>query len=307
MGESRALSDTLRKQQLIANPGASRHVLNVRKMIASALTTLIVASTIQCALPPWRTSGMIEECVATLKELLPTGRPSDCADIFATGKHRSGIYDIFPYKNSPRPVSAYCDMETDGGGWTVIQRRGQFGNSPDYFYKKWKDYVNGFGHPAGEYWLGLNAIHALTSNKAVELRIQLGNSSGDILTADYSVFKVADEKQHFKLTVGGYSGREGSDSFSDANGAMFTTQDQDHDLYWGNCAVLYKGAWWYQYCHTSNLNGLNYNGQHSTFADGIEWSKLDGKAGLYYYSFPKVEMKIRDVSFLTPVMYGTLY
>ena len=33
--------------------------------------------------------------------------------------------------------------------WTLIQRRGQYGNSPDYFsLKLWDDYERGFGCPA---------------------------------------------------------------------------------------------------------------------------------------------------------------
>ena len=33
------------------------------------------------------------------------------------------------------------------GGWTVIQSRGQFENSADFFYKEWNEYKIGFGTP----------------------------------------------------------------------------------------------------------------------------------------------------------------
>lgn len=56
------------------------------------------------------------------------------------------------------------------------------------------------------------------------------------------------------------------------NGMMFTTSDNDNDLYsGGNCAVYYNGAWWHNYCTLSNLNGWYTD---ANFAWGNHATKL---------------------------------
>jgi ficolin len=73
---------------------------------------------------------------------------------------------------------------------------------------------------------------------------------------------------------------------------QFTTKDSDNDGHSGsNCAVDYKGAWWYQSCHHSNLNGL-YLGAGKTGGTGMQWHHWRGS-----YSMKKTEMKIRPSQF----------
>lgn len=56
------------------------------------------------------------------------------------------------------------------------------------------------------------------------------------------------------------------------NGMMFTTSDNDNDLYsGGNCAVYVNGAWWHNYCTLSNLNGWYTD---ANFAWGNHATKL---------------------------------
>ena len=42
--------------------------------------------------------------------------PKDCLDIQRSGKNKSDIYTIYPNFS---PVEVRCDMDTEGGGWTV--------------------------------------------------------------------------------------------------------------------------------------------------------------------------------------------
>ena len=86
-----------------------------------------------------------------------------------------------------------------------------------------------------------------------------------------------------------------SDSLAYHRGMPFTTIDQDNDNEEYKCANTFKGAWWYKECHKSNLNGLYLRGQHSSFADGVNWFHWKG----YHYSLKRTEMKIRPVDFWT--------
>ena len=73
------------------------------------------------------------------------------------------------------------------------------------------------------------------------------------------------------------------------SGMPFSTKDQDNDSKSYSCAVKYKGAWWYNGCHRSNLNGKYLGGPHDTFADGINWKSFRGQ----HYSLKRSEMKLR--------------
>ena len=96
----------------------------------------------------------------------------------------------------------------------------------------------------------------------------------------------------YKVTVSVYLVFKG-DSLRYHRGQKFSTRDQDNDVVSAACAVRYKGAWWYGSCHNSNLNGLYLRGNHSSYANGVNWKHWTG----YYYSLRFTEMKIRPYNF----------
>ena len=176
-------------------------------------------------------------------------------------------------------------MKTDGGGWTVFQRR--MDGSVD-FYRNWADYVHGFGTISGEYWLGLSKLHRLANSDVfTKLRVDMRDKNGTTAYASYSTFYIDGSTTEYTLHVSGYSGTAGN-SLGGHNLMKFSTIDNDNDKNSGNCAVTYTGAWWYKNCHSSNLNGKYGD---DTYAKGVVWGSWRSP----HHSLPFTEMKFRRV------------
>ncbi|XP_061465848.1 veficolin-1-like [Rhineura floridana] len=209
----------------------------------------------------------------------------DCKELLGRGETLSGWYTIYP--TTGKSMVVFCDMETDGGGWLVFQRRQD--GSVD-FYRGWESYKKGFGSQSSEFWLGNDKIHLLTSSGVQQLRIDVKDFNDTRTYAAYTSFKILNEKENYTLQVGSYLGGNMGDSFSGHRGMAFSTLDKDNDTNEkGSCAVAYKGGWWYSVCHSSNLNGLYLKGEHTSYANGINWAAGKG----HHYSYKYADMKIR--------------
>ncbi|KAL9967662.1 hypothetical protein ACROYT_G025942 [Oculina patagonica] len=211
------------------------------------------------------------------------GKPKDCSDLLKSGHTQSGLYSVDP--DGRGHFTVYCDMRTDGGGWTVFQRRQD--GSVD-FYRGWNDYKAGFGQLTAEFWLGNDKIHRLTASRPSSLRVEMEDWNGVKVYAKYGKFNIGNEQAQYRLEVGSYSGTAG-DSLAYHNNMKFTTKDRDNDRDNGNCAVAWTGAWWYNACHRSNLNG-QYLGNKNDY-QGVRWGHFRWELSLKFS-----EMKLKPSS-----------
>ena len=217
---------------------------------------------------------------------------SDCKDVYDRGLKKTGVYRINPKEGMVLKV--FCDMETDGGRWTVIQRR--VDDKID-FQRNWHDYKHGFGDLTGNLWIGLENMHILAGHsKGTTLRIDLKHllKRNTTFHAKYGTFTIADDTDGYRLKVSDYSGNAG-DAFDaepsnlSNNEMKFSTFDRDNDLNGNeNCASKYNGGWWFNACLNCHLNGL-YPKSETKDPKFISWKTINNSYGNIYFS----EMKIR--------------
>nr|XP_023484516.1 tenascin isoform X6 [Equus caballus] len=228
-------------------------------------------------------SKLVQTFFTTVGLLYPF--PRDCSQAMLNGDTTSGLYTIYLNGDKAQPLEVFCDMTSDGGGWIVFLRRK---NGREDFYRNWKAYATGFGDRREEFWLGLDNLNKITSQGQYELRVDL-RDHGKSAYAVYDRFSVGDAKTRYKLKVEGYSGTAG-DSMAYHNGRSFSTYDKDTDSAITNCALSYKGAFWYKNCHRVNLMGRYGDNNHS---QGVNWFHWKG----HEYSIQFAEMKLRPSNF----------
>ena len=207
------------------------------------------------------------------------------------GANESGVYNIQP-NHSNSSFNVYCDMETDGGGWTVLLRR-QDGSVDFQVYQD--DYAYSFGNLGGEHWLGLENMHLLTNLSGVtaQLRVDLADWEGNTAFAKYNQFSVGEWYSGYTLSVSGYqSASTAGDSLYGHNGQSFSVL---HSPIPPPLDCLQFHAWWY-YCWSglghSVLTGVYYpSGEYDSRSEpsGVIWWTLQNRT----FSLRYADMKIR--------------
>ncbi|XP_068828126.1 angiopoietin-2 isoform X4 [Capricornis sumatraensis] len=214
----------------------------------------------------------------------------DCGEAFKSGLTTSGVYTL-TFPNSTEEIKAYCDMETAGGGWTVIQRRED--GSVD-FQRTWKEYKVGFGNPSGEHWLGNEFVSQVTGQKRYVLKIHLRDWEGNEAYSLYDHFHLSSEELNYRIHLKGLTGTAGKISSISQPGNDFSTKDADNDKCICKCSQMLTGGWWFDACGPSNLNGMYYpQRQNTNKFNGIKWYYWKGSG----YSLKATTMMIRPADF----------
>jgi len=195
-----------------------------------------------------------------------------------------------------RSVQVGCeDGEDMNGAWTVIQRRGQYRNPQDYFYRTWDQYKNGFGSVDKEVWLGLQNMADLTKEGEWQLQVEMTDWDGQTYFGLYNRFNVG-QGPKFQLGVSGFDNSKSTlgDSLTGDNGNSFGTKDKDQDTWSGGyCGQIYRGGWWYGPCGLININGVNFAQQELKDRKGMTWYHGPKTRGNDVKTWKASVMKIR--------------
>ena len=141
-------------------------------------------------------------------------------------------------------------------GWIIIQRRVDASVS---FERSWDEYVAGFGDVDGNFWLGLDTIHDLTTAQPMSLQIDVVPFNIPAVSIRYPYFHVGDAASQYLLNI--TSNTPGNDtlytSLNYHSGSKFSTYDRANDGYSSSlCAEDFRAGWWFNRCTSLNLNGV---------------------------------------------------
>ena len=202
---------------------------------------------------PCKTNSNVCDCT----DITPR---KDCLEFHQHGYKIDGLYRLkIP---GIMILHVYCDQTTQGGGWTVFQRRQD--GSVD-FSRKWNDYKIGFGNIKSEFWFGNQHIYDMTKPSFAPKKSQLlinmkmkGKQTQEYVK--YNTFEITDEATKYTLKIDGPSGNVTTvrTVLNNNNNTKFSTIDSDNDVWGNNCASNSNngggGGWWYKACSLVFLN-----------------------------------------------------
>ena len=169
------------------------------------------------------------------------------------GERENGKYVIYP--RGGKEMTVYCDFTTNGGGWTVIQRRNK---GQTVFPVSVGAYKNNFGPVDGEFWLGNENINRLGAGQMLAI-VHINSTS--VIYDLYNNFEV---RPSSLLDVSSRSGMmpQGFLNTYGVGPLVFVAPKGSPSP----CVKPSDGGWWF---HSDSCDGENLNEEKECPESGL--------------------------------------
>ena len=124
------------------------------------------------------------------------------------------------------------------------------------FERSWEGYASGFGDVDGNFWLGLEAMHDLTTAQPMKVQIDVVPINMPAVSLPHLQFHVGDAASDYVLTITSDTPGDGTQytSMNYDTGRKLLTYDNDNDN--NNYDERLREGWWLRaYCLVS-LSGI---------------------------------------------------
>ena len=207
----------------------------------------------------------------------------NCAEILQNNPGASdGVYTIDPDGEGPvEEFDCYCDMTTDGGGWTlVLLSNSSVTGCPRPYWDEAVNEINLNGTFSDDITsFDLLMAVAQWNTMGDEARLDMGSSPSSLNHRAFYDFSL-DETNNYALQMSNeiiLIGTTSPGMYSYHNGRPLSTRDADHDDYSSNCSTMfYETAWWYVAC----FKGSFWGGGLEAYQDAPSW---DDNSNFYNY------------------------